>query len=120
MADALYLTAAHYANIAPYCPDKGIINCTKVTTSVFSMIDGVPIALLGLTWFALMAALALFRVDDALTNIWSMLGGAGVIYSTTGMWILKAICIWCTVMDILIVATLLLILFRRNRIFVKG
>ena len=104
----------------PYCPNTGIINCVKVTTSALSEIMGVPIAVLGLVWFALMGMLAVLGVNDAMTNIWSMIGAAAVVYSTTGMWLVKAICIWCTAMDIMIVIVLALVVFKRDVVFKKG
>ncbi len=40
------------------CPDNGVINCVKVTTSPQSMIFGaIPVAVTGLGYFALMTAL---------------------------------------------------------------
>ena len=120
LADAVYLTYIHYANVPPYCPNTGIINCVKVTTSALSEIMGVPIAVLGLVWFALMGMLAVLGVNDAMTNIWSMIGAAAVVYSTTGMWLVKAICIWCTAMDVMIVLILALVVFKRDAIFKRG
>src|SRR6202050_229903 len=52
-----YLTVTHYTDpTALACPDTGIVNCTAVTTSSWSVIAGVPVALLGLLWAVSMAA----------------------------------------------------------------
>ena len=54
-----YLTVTHYTEpTALSCPDTGIVNCTKVTTSSASMLFGVvPVALAGTVFFAVMLAL---------------------------------------------------------------
>lgn len=56
-----YLTYVHYAEPrALSCPDTGVINCTKVTTSPESMLFGaIPVALAGALYFLLMTALVL-------------------------------------------------------------
>ena len=48
----------HYADPAALaCPDTGIVNCTLVTTSSWSVVFGVPLAVLGVVWAVLMTAL---------------------------------------------------------------
>ena len=120
LADTVYLTYVHYANVPPYCPDSGIINCVKVTTSALSAIMGVPIAVLGLIWFIMIGVFALLGVNDIMANIWSMIGAAAVIYSTTGMFLIKAICVYCTALDIMIIAILALIVLKRDVVLKKG
>ncbi|HUC86887.1 MAG TPA: vitamin K epoxide reductase family protein [Candidatus Saccharimonadales bacterium] len=52
IGDTVYLTIAHYTTpVLLSCPDTGIINCAKVTTSSYSKILGIPVALLGLIFF---------------------------------------------------------------------
>jgi uncharacterized membrane protein len=59
-AVSLYLTIAHYnAHLALACPSTGVVNCQQVTTSSYSSLFGVPVALLGLTYFALLVPLHL-------------------------------------------------------------
>lgn len=51
-AVAGYLTIEHYtSSLTLACPDTGVVNCAKVTTSPESTLLGVPVALLGLLWF---------------------------------------------------------------------
>ena len=46
---ASYLTVTHYSDPAALaCPDTGVVNCTLVTTSSWSVFLGVPVAVLGL------------------------------------------------------------------------
>src|SRR5690242_3285741 len=57
---AIYLTIAHYTQPTLLaCPEKGIINCAKVTTSSYATIAGVPVALLGLLFFVALTPLML-------------------------------------------------------------
>src|ERR1700679_1610961 len=58
LAIASYLTVTHYSDpTALACPDTGIVNCTLVTTSSWSAVAGVPLAVLGLLWAVVMTGL---------------------------------------------------------------
>src|SRR6202042_1577287 len=58
VAIASYLTVTHYADPAALaCPDTGIVNCTLVTTSSWSVVVGVPLAVLGVVWAVAMTGL---------------------------------------------------------------
>src|ERR1700721_1826616 len=55
---ASYLTVTHYTDPAALaCPDTGIVNCTLVTTSSWSVVLGGPLAVLGLVWAVAMTGL---------------------------------------------------------------
>jgi uncharacterized membrane protein len=100
-----YLTLAHYSDrIVLACPGTGIINCQAVTTSTQSVILGVPVALLGLLYFAAVLPLHLpvawasrnprvrrARVAAAIAGVLMVLY---LIY--TELFTLDAICLWCT------------------------
>ena len=47
----------HYTNLPLYCPEGGVVNCVQVTTSVLSVVAGIPIAVAGLVWFIGLVAL---------------------------------------------------------------
>ena len=65
---ASYLTVTHYTDPAALaCPDTGIVNCTLVTTSSWSVVLGVPLAVLGLVWAVVMTGL---------TSPWAWRAGA--------------------------------------------
>src|SRR5581483_7621803 len=62
MADAIYLTLAHYDDqISLACPQNAVFNCAHVITSVYSYVPGtsLPISLPGLGWCLVVAVLAL-------------------------------------------------------------
>ena len=57
---SVYLTYEHYSTSATLaCPDTGAINCVKVTSSSYSELAGVPVALLGLLYYVGVVALCL-------------------------------------------------------------
>jgi uncharacterized membrane protein len=100
LVDSVYLTAVHYSNLPLYCPDTGKINCVGVTTSVFSEVAGIPIALGGVVWFAVFGILILALPKiKVLRNIWYILALGAVAYSLIGQGILGEICIYCCVLD---------------------
>jgi uncharacterized membrane protein len=106
---ASYLTVTHYTDPAALaCPDTGIINCTLVTTSSWSVVLGVPLAVLGLVWAVVMTGLttpwawrsAAHWVDGARLVV-SGAGAAMVLYLVyVELFRIGAICLWCTAMHV--------------------
>ena len=97
LAISLYLTAESYDSRVPLsCPSTGAINCARVTTSVYSHIFGVPVALLGALWFAAIIALVYFDCKAALLPFWT-LGAVFVGYLVfTEVFLIHSICLYCT------------------------
>jgi uncharacterized membrane protein len=102
---SLYLTVAHYGSgITLACPDSGVIDCQKVTTSPQSVLVGVPVAVLGIVFFAAMLLLnspRAWRQPGAiirLTRLTLASFGVGfVVYLIyTELFTIHAICLWCT------------------------
>jgi uncharacterized membrane protein len=100
-----YLTIAHYgSSVTLACPNTGAINCEKVTTSPQSVIFGIPVAVLGLVFFAAMLSLntsrAWGRADllPRMTRIGVAVGGVGFAFYLiyTELFTIHAICLWCT------------------------
>lgn len=110
LAVSSYLTYVHYTEPTQLsCPDTGVINCTKVTTSSWSMVGPVPVAVLGIAFFVVMAVLCLpvaWRSDDRRVTL-ARLGGAvagllGVLYLVGAeVLALHAICLWCTAVHVI-------------------
>lgn len=111
LAVSAYLTYAHYTTAAVLaCPDTGVVNCLKVTTSPQSTLFGIaPVAVLGLAYFAAMTALTTPWVWRASWPPfgWARLAGAAggmamVIYLVyVELHVLRAICLYCTVVHVL-------------------
>ena len=109
VAIAAYLTVAHYTDPAALaCPDTGIVNCALVTTSSWSVLLGVPLAVLGLVWAVVVTGLTLpwaWRsgagwVDGARLAL-SGAGAAMVLYLVyVELFRIGAICLWCTAMHV--------------------
>jgi uncharacterized membrane protein len=109
VAIASYLTVTHYTDPAALaCPDTGIVNCTLVTTSSWSVLLGVPLAVLGVVWAVVMTALttpwawrsAARWVEGARLAV-AGAGAAMVLYLVyVELFRIGAICLWCTAMHV--------------------
>lgn len=108
-----YLTFEHYSSSTSLaCPDTGVVDCVKVTTSSYADLLGVPVALLGLLFFVGTAALCL-PVAWTSTLLWvhrARLAAvtAGAVFVLYLVWVelfrVDAICLWCTAVHVLAVA----------------
>lgn len=122
-AISAYLTFEHYTQSASLvCAENGVVNCLNVTTSAWSLLFGIPVALLGLGFFVLMTALYLPAVATRLPAAplgWARLGlaVAGVVMALYLVWaeffMIGQICLWCTGAHLLAAALLLLEVYRR-------
>jgi uncharacterized membrane protein len=111
---SIYLTVDHYTtSVTLACPETGVINCAKVTTSPESMLFGVfPVALLGLLFYVFLVAINspwAWRASSPLirrARLGSLVAGiAFVIYLVyTELITLDAICLWCTTVHVITVA----------------
>ena len=122
VAIASYLTVAHYADPAALaCPDTGIVNCALVTTSSWSVLLGVPLAVLGLVWALAMTALTVpwawrseHRWVDGARLAASGAGAAMVLYLVyVELFRIGAICLWCSAMHVMAVCLFGVILAGR-------
>ena len=120
-----YLTVAHYTTTSILaCSGSGAINCAKVTTSPQSMLVGIPIAVLGLAWFAAMVVLnlpAAWRSGvPAVTaaRLVLAIGGMGfALYLISAELLsIKAICLWCTTVHVLTFALFVLTMAGTSRL----
>ncbi|MFC6707714.1 vitamin K epoxide reductase family protein [Flexivirga alba] len=105
LADSAYLTFEHYSGSTSLaCSDSGTVDCAKVTTSQWSSIAGVPVALLGLLFFVGMTVLCLpqvwRRTTPMLDNLRIGAAGVGLLMVFYLVWAefvkIHAICLWCT------------------------
>ncbi len=110
LADAAYLTYAHYTSASVLaCSDKGLFNCAAVTTSSYSHILGLPVAVLGLVYFAAMVPLlvpAAWRSPNRylrLARLAASVVGIGMVLWLVYVELVKlgAVCEYCTGVHIL-------------------
>lgn len=103
---SIYLTVAHFTTPDVLaCSESGTIDCSAVTTSAQSSLLGVPVAVLGLIWFAPMIALlspAAWATGDRrvhLVRTTAAVAGVGFVLWLVfaELFIIRAICLWCTV-----------------------
>jgi uncharacterized membrane protein len=105
-----YLTYEHYTGSSSLvCSDKGIVNCLAVTTSTYSRVAGVPVAVLGLIFFVVMLVLQLPAMWNRPEPIirqarlaWAVVGLVTVVYLLFAeLFEIDAICLWCTAVHVL-------------------
>ena len=102
-----YLTVAHFTESTLLgCSESGLVNCTKVTTSPQSYVFGIPVAVLGLAFYVVVAALmspwawraARYRREIYLIRMAAMVAGIGfVLYLLYAeLFLIGSICLYCT------------------------
>lgn len=118
LAVAIYLSIAHYTTPKLLaCPGTSLINCAKVTTSPYSMIFGIPVALLGAGYFALVLALCTPRAwrspSRGLRAARQVAVTAGILFVLylvgTELMVLGSICLWCSAVHLLTFALFLIV-----------
>lgn len=107
---SIYLTIAHFAHVSLICSASGIVTCQKVTTSAesyfppFAGWPHVPVAVLGLGFYVVMAAVNLptaWRSADRRVHLARLalaaLGMAFALYLVAcELLVIGNICLWCT------------------------
>jgi uncharacterized membrane protein len=115
---ASYVTYVHYAGIKPACTAGE--SCTKVQTSIYSELAGVPVALMGLIgYIAILATLLAPESERArFATLVLTLGGFGFSAYLTyrELYSIHAICEWCVTSAIVMTILMLLSVWR----FVRG
>jgi uncharacterized membrane protein len=107
IVDAAYLTYSHYNGTPVACPDAGIVNCGKVLSSPYSTIFGIPLGFIGMVFFAI-ELFMLDRTDYENIMFFNIIGIATVVYLLYVEYVLGAICLYCTLVHILVVSLFVL------------
>ena len=111
--DATYLAVEHYRGVIPPC---GILKgCEEVTTSAYSQVFGIPVALGGSIFYLLIFILSVLRFErenDKFLRFAAYLTPLGLLASLwflyLQLFVIKAICIYC-VFSVLTSATLFIL-----------
>ena len=110
--DAAYLTVVHFAPGALFCPTIGTtVNCESVLTSSLSDVFGIPLALIGLLWFVASMLFFAFGTNKIVRNVWMMFGIGGILYSIIGQSIIGKICVYCSLLDVLLALSIGMFLY---------
>ncbi|MEV7009628.1 vitamin K epoxide reductase family protein [Streptosporangium sp. NPDC051022] len=124
LAISIYMTLAHYNRaIALICTESSTIDCASVTSSEYSELFGIPLPLLGLSFFVGIGALtvpAAWRSESPVVR-WARLGGViiGVLFVvylvSAELLVLGKICLWCTAVHVITVALFGLVVLDEYR-----
>lgn len=110
LAVSVYLTIEHYsASTTLACPATAAFDCAKVTTSKWSSIAGVPVAVLGLVFFVVLTGLSLLagrRAAD-LRVVATVVGAFMVLWLVyVELFLVDSLCLWCTGVHVITLALL--------------
>lgn len=117
---SIYMTYEHFTgNTSLACPATGPFDCVKVTSSEWSSMFGIPVAVLGLVFFIVTLALCLpamwrkpGRQLDRIRLAWLTIGLITALYLVWAeLFRIHSICLWCTAVHIITFILLVVVLF---------
>lgn len=120
---SLYLTYLHFADSgAAFCAEGS--DCDVVRQSAFSSIFGIPVALFGVIGYALIIFFMLSSINNKrkwlLLYIVSLAGVSFSAYLTyLELFIIDAICMYCVVSALFMVAIFFIIIFGKDEYYPK-
>lgn len=124
LLDAAYLTYEHYSNFIPPCATSIFVDCGKVLQSSYSVIFGIPLALLGVFHYLLLIALIILilafhnKIARYLFVFDSAFGFFASLYLVfLQLVVIRSICLYCMVSAITstIIFSLMHFIFARER-----
>jgi uncharacterized membrane protein len=110
LAVSAYLTVTHFASGALLCAEGEVIDCGTVTSSEQSELFGIPVAVLGLAFFAFLTVACLPFAWRSEALHWARLVSAGVgvlfvVYLVAAEFLLIGkVCLWCTAVHVITLA----------------
>jgi len=111
-AIAGYLVWAHYADIAITCTSGG---CETVQRSSYAEIAGLPVALLGLVAYIVIAVTTLLK-GEAARIATAAIALTGFLFSAylllVQLTVIHAVCDWCVASDAVMSALMVVVLLR--------
>ena len=123
LSTSIYLVIDHYSTEGSVCDINSTISCSLVNTSVFSEILNAPVAIFGALWFVILIALSWRALKEngvihsSLLG-WNIFGILFVIYLISAEIILGALCLFCTLVHVIIMITFILsfILYKTQKV----
>ncbi|OGK37457.1 dihydroorotate dehydrogenase (quinone) [Candidatus Roizmanbacteria bacterium RIFCSPHIGHO2_12_FULL_41_11] len=102
VTDASYLTYEHYRDFLPPCSNNIFLDCGRVLRSQYSVVFGIPLAVLGLIHYIILTMLIVFSVIKKkhwLTDLIFLLSAAGVVVSlylvVLQLFVIRSVCFYC-------------------------
>jgi uncharacterized membrane protein len=121
LATSTYLTIAHYTSPTVLaCSSRGLVNCEQVTTSAQSTFLGIPVAVLGVLWFAMMLVISTpGRWDVPVLHRVRIIGAVvGIAFAIWLVYaelaIIGAICLWCSITHVFAFGVLMVVLIEAS------
>lgn len=125
VAISIYLTTVHYENVPLVCSESGLVNCTRVLSSPYSVVPGttLPVTIPGFGWCVVSASLAIAGLF-ATMGLWQRrIRIAQFAWASAGLLVvlylvyveivrLHTICAWCTALHVLILLLFLVTLVQ--------
>ena len=119
--DAAYLTVEHFKNVIPPCSVGG---CEQVLTSSYASIVGIPVALLGLIYYAVIVLACVTYVTNPNTRLLQVVAYLSIAGFAVSIWfvfaqvvLIHAICPYCLLSEALSTA---LFFFALRMLQLKG
>lgn len=108
-----YLLQIHLNPAEGVCDINNVVSCLLTNTSSYSELLDLPVAWFGIIWFLMLIVLswkALKAEEGSVAGLfwWNVAGIAFVMYMIIAEFILKSLCIYCTVVHGIVVMTLVL------------
>ena len=103
LLDALYLSYEHFQNVIPPCAVGSFSDCGKVLQSSYSVVLGIPLAVIGVAQYATVFALTILTSGKKkwapyILVLQSKIGFLGSLYFVyLQLVVLHAICLYCMV-----------------------
>ncbi len=114
LADAVYLTINHYANLSAFCYITS--RCDLVLTSSYAVVLGVPVALLGAVYYATVIGLSawfILRPNDTAWRYLHWLVGLAFAFSLylvyLQFFVIGSFCVYCMLSAILTAVMFILV-----------
>jgi uncharacterized membrane protein len=111
-----YLTWAHYDENVLVCTSGG--GCETVQQSSYAELAGVPVALLGVVFYAMVLALVAWDASVARTTCAGLAVG-GLAFAAylvaLQLFVIDALCAWCLLNDLVLVPALAVLAVIRAR-----
>lgn len=121
IADSGYLTYEHFARTLPPCSTNLFIDCGKVLGSPYSLLFGIPVALIGIAHYSILffnVLLALItgkKLFKFIVVTLSVIGAFASIYFTyLQLIVIGSICLYCTFSAIISFAVFALVMIYQR------